>query len=388
MIRHLARTLITSAVFSAAVQAQSAFQDPIEVSQSLARTGDGLVIADINHDGHADLLALYRPANGLRILLGNGDGTFDAPYDLPLVNGYAQELVAADFSGDGRTDIAVDMGSGSGKLVWLENNGTPTPLLRAINLSTDSVLELVPADVDGDGDLDLVVHHFFSVAFYRNLGGAFDPTSNVIASGAVRAIECADIDGDGGSDVLLARRVLTGGPLEYEWRVALTDGTGGYSAEVPFLPSAVDGLLAIQASDLDSDGDQDLVGFAPISDEMIVLESVGHLTFGSPNTFSAPGIQVTAIRPDLVDVDGDGLVDALYPAQNALGDDLGYQWRKGLGGVSFGPILAAMDAPVWTDVAFADLNADGVPEAVVQQDSFEHRIFQASSAGLGPRRRG
>ena len=81
------------------------------VFYSLAHDADGvaLVTTDLNHDGKLDLaVALSHFAgtkNGLAVLLGNEDGTFQAA--VLSVPGGASDVAAADFNGDGNVDLAL-----------------------------------------------------------------------------------------------------------------------------------------------------------------------------------------------------------------------------------------------------------------------------------------
>jgi FG-GAP-like repeat len=60
-------------------------------------------VADFNADGNADLLVAT--GTGLDLLLGNGDGSFQAPVEFDSTNGVS--AVVGDFNSDGKPDLAV-----------------------------------------------------------------------------------------------------------------------------------------------------------------------------------------------------------------------------------------------------------------------------------------
>ena len=66
----------------------------------------GAVTADPNHDGHTDIITANYYSNDISVLLGNGDGTFQAARSFPAGEG-PTALAVADFNGDGRLDVAV-----------------------------------------------------------------------------------------------------------------------------------------------------------------------------------------------------------------------------------------------------------------------------------------
>jgi hypothetical protein len=147
------------------VQAQG-FLAPVTSTETLAA-------ADLNHDGHPDLVLLTEN-NGSPVIatafvfLNNGSGTFTshAAFNLPS-NEYAVGLVIADFNGDGNPDLAI-MGqvlTGFGPLpavlghvyLALGNGGGSFSSPSAIAALSQTPSFLVAADFNRDGLPDLAV---------------------------------------------------------------------------------------------------------------------------------------------------------------------------------------------------------------------------------------
>jgi len=145
------------------------FQTPVPYN-----TGGGfsnsVAIADINGDGKLDLVVSDACQGGLNcstdgaasVLLGNGDGTFQAAvtYD----SGYETEAIAvADVNGDGKPDLiaanyCTALGNcATGVVSALLGNGDGT-FQSAVFYGTGGVStsSVAVADVNGDGKLDAV----------------------------------------------------------------------------------------------------------------------------------------------------------------------------------------------------------------------------------------
>ena len=114
-----------------------------------------LVAGDFNGDGRTDLAVANDGSNDVSVLLGNGDGTFQAQVTY-AVGSVPIALVAGDFNGDGRTDLAV-ANYGSNDVSVLLGNGDGTFQTQVTYAVGTAPTALVTGDFNGDGRTDLAV---------------------------------------------------------------------------------------------------------------------------------------------------------------------------------------------------------------------------------------
>src|SRR5262245_2641090 len=82
-----------------------AFLAPVDYSVGGAYLTD-MVAADFNNDTMQDLAVVDSFNSTLSVLLGNGDGTFNAPLT-SATGGYPHSLAVGGFDGDGNPDLAI-----------------------------------------------------------------------------------------------------------------------------------------------------------------------------------------------------------------------------------------------------------------------------------------
>lgn len=207
-------------------------------------------LADINKDGHLDVITSSVTNGMLLVLFNNGLGEL-TPSALPS-QAYFYTCEVADFTGDGIVDL-ITSGNHS-RAPWLVlqfyvgvGDGTFRP---AGNHSVERTsFGTVPIDLDLDGRLDLVTSNGRGVVAYY--GGDVDSMPlgiTVIPSVTGTLLEAGDISGDGRPDLISFRQGFL------FW---LATGARTYSpqASVPRLDATINFAL----SDLNDDGRADLV---------------------------------------------------------------------------------------------------------------------------------
>jgi len=100
------------------------FQAPVNYPIGPGAGGpSSLAVKDFNGDGSLDLAVAF--GGGVRVLLGNGDGTFQTTPISYVAGSDPLNLAVADFNGDGFADLAVT--NGESQVTILFNDGRWTP---------------------------------------------------------------------------------------------------------------------------------------------------------------------------------------------------------------------------------------------------------------------
>jgi hypothetical protein len=120
-----------------------------------------LTVADVNADGKPDLLIANGSANGVAVLLGNGDGSFQAAASFDSGGSDSVSVAVKDLNGDGKVDIAVANQSNSNPVsgvgVLLGNGDGTFQTAASFGSGGDNAYSVAVADVNGDGKPDLIV---------------------------------------------------------------------------------------------------------------------------------------------------------------------------------------------------------------------------------------
>jgi hypothetical protein len=191
------------------------------------------ILADLNHDGILDMIIPNYSGADVSVLLGRGDGTF-APEIRFDATFQPDSVAVGDFNGDGILDLAV-LGrvAGQAKLAILLGRGDGTflpPQIMTIPFDRGA-FPVVAGDLNGDGKTDLIVFGANAASFQVLLGngdGTFTP-GGIFSSGEVmNNALLVDVNGDKMLDLVV------GGNNSGNVYVILGNGDGTFQAPVAY----------------------------------------------------------------------------------------------------------------------------------------------------------
>ena len=155
-----------------------------------------IVAADFNSDGNLDLA--FSINQQVLVLLGNGDGTFQAPISTAVPNDQFLAAAAADLDGDGKPDLVL-AGFLYDQAYALLGNGDGT-FQAAVPFPTDkSPASVVIADFNCDGKLDVATANYDgnnASVLLGNGDGTFQPGINFAAGGFPMSLAVGDFQGN------------------------------------------------------------------------------------------------------------------------------------------------------------------------------------------------
>lgn len=348
------------------------FSEARVLSPSRSR-GSSIHSVDIDMDGDLDVLGTLSSADAI-VWYENldGEGGFsDERVISPSVDG-ARSVHTADLDGDGDPDVVAG-GTDDDTILWFENtDGDATfSASKTISTTADGAWDVYAADLDGDGDLEVLSASFNNNAIniYDNQinessadADGFGPTVQLTneAFGAI-AVHTSDLDMDGDADVLAAS--FSDDTISY-FENRVNEGFG-FPTETIVMPSArADAPRKVIAADLNGDGALDIVT-ASANDDKIAWHLNDGTQWFAPQQVVATGLDF-AWDVDAGDLDGDGDMDLVSTSYN---DDTIAWFENTDGNGTFAeavPLTTSADGA--SSVSLADVDGDGDLDVLATSD--------------------
>ncbi|MCG8459981.1 MAG: FG-GAP-like repeat-containing protein, partial [Holophagales bacterium] len=303
---------------------------------------NSIAAGELDGSNGADIFYGAEGPQTLTVALQQAGGTWSTQALTP--GSRMRDVGIADLDGDGDGDLFYGDFNG-GRVYWRENDlDTSGSFLARVEMASGigGAQGLHAADLDGDGDLDVAGGSSSGsgkLAWYENVTG--DGTTWLgrdIYSSRILAVEAGDLDLDGDQDLLV--QDINADDILW-WENTGGDGTAWTRRTISSFPAARKGL---QAVDLDFDGDLDVVG-DPNGDWWENIDKASSWTRRSYS--GSTDINDT----DVLDLDGDGDRD-IVAARNLSGQ------------VSWWPNLTCSPAD-------GDSDADGVRDGCDVCDGFD-----------------
>ncbi len=234
-----------------------------------------VAVGDLSADGKLDVVVANQ-SNTVSVLLGNGNGSLASPVTY-APGAVPMSVELGDLDGDGKLDLAVgnNGGAGSGSVAILLGNGNGTFQAATTYLSGSSVRSIDLGDLNSDGKLDVVVTDASQVIVLLGTGtGTLQTPLFASAGNGPQRAEVGDVNGDGKLDVVATNS--QGNTLS----VLLGNQDGTFLPAVDYATGSYP--WGLKLADLDGDGRLDIVHANLNSNTIGVVMNNGDGTYGSP----------------------------------------------------------------------------------------------------------
>ena len=215
-----------------------------------------VAVGDFNGDGMSDLVVAKASTSIVSILLGNGDSTFQAARAVVgTPNSQYRSVTVSDLNGDRLTDLVMANSFSSNVHVLLGNGDGTFQAVRAFSAFTLARFATV-GDFNRDGVPDLAItswDSFVASALSVRLGngdGTFQAATHYAAGSRPTSLSAGDFTGDGVVDLAVANRT--------SHNVAVLPGNGDGTFRAALFFGSDPGPTSLAVGDFNHDGKSDL----------------------------------------------------------------------------------------------------------------------------------
>ena len=328
--------------------------------KNITKNADGLfciVAGDMDNDGDLDIVsASYRDD---KIAWYENDGKNNPNFlkhTITVIEEGAISVEIGDIDNDGDLDI-VSASYDDNNISWYENDGNinPTFSSHVVSTNVNGAVSVDLGDIDSDGDLDIVSASYLnnSIQWHENDGKSFPNFKTIEITNnfnEVRSVNIGDYNNDGSLDIASAS------VKEDEIAILFNGGDADLRFTKNIVSTQADGAYYIYSSDINMDGNKDLVSASIYDDKIAWYENDGEI---SPS-FKTHVVSLNADAARSVhsaDLDNDGDVDII--SASYYDDKIAWYENDGEISPSFKTHVVSLNADAARSVHSADLDNDG-----------------------------
>ena len=304
-----------------------------------ASAGGGLAVTDLNNDGAKDILTFSASGTGGLYFLDGSNGYDQTQIDKLGID-VGGDLLVADIDGNGLLDIIRQHWTDDELAILYQES--PLSFRREVldvNWDNRGESHMSVGDIDSDGDLDLLFPENGNVdgdvTWYENIDGRLYRHHIFSEWGGALTVKTGDMDGDGDVDIVFTTTTNTADDYDIVWY----ENRGELGYKDWLVVDTLNFPMDIELADLDGDGGLDIVATARDDNKL-------HWFKRSGLAWEAFTIEENANQPAgvaVADLNGDGSTDV---ALASSADDKVYWYlNDGAGSFSRRVIDANLSEP-------------------------------------------